>query len=476
MKQFIFCLALLVTLKISAQVYSSYNVNLISVVTPNNLNPSVNKYSGCWGWYQADKNKEYAISGGSHGTYFIDITNPITPTVSAYVPGSSNCTWRELKTYKNYCYIVSDVCKPNKFQIIDMQYLPDSVHVIHSGTDYFELGHTVWIDTTMARMYVGSTTFTTGHSPLTIYSLATPTAPVLLKRIEEDIPSSIIPEVHDMFARNDTIYVSAAWKGIQVLRYDAVKDSLIQLGSYASYPGAGYNHSSFLTQNGKHLMFCDEVPSSLPIHVVDVQNLGNIQPVVSFRPHPQTTAHNPFIIGNEWAIVSCYKDGLQIYDISDPNKISLAGFFDTYPQEGFNTGDYGGGAYGGNWGAYPYLPSKIIIANDMQNGVFLLDATSAYTTQIVNPIDQVGVKGFAKENTDVLLYPNPANKNISLKYKTTGSSSVQVKNLMGQLVFEKEFYGPVSENMNLETLASGTYIISVSSENWVSNKKLIITR
>ena len=76
--------------------------------------------------------------------------------------------------------------------------------------------------------------------------------------------------------------------------------------------------TSSLTQNGKYLVFCDEVPTAIPIHLVDVTNFENIQPVSSFLPYPLTTPHNPYILGNDWAIVSCYDDGLHIYDISDP--------------------------------------------------------------------------------------------------------------------------------------------------------------
>ena len=38
----------------------------------------------------------------------------------------------------------------------------------------------------------------------------------------------------------------------------------------------------------------------------------------------------------------------------------------THPQGGGNVGNYFGNDYRGNWGAYPYLPSGIIIAQDMQ--------------------------------------------------------------------------------------------------------------
>ena len=114
--------------------YPSSNINLIGFINPETVaGTDAIKYSGCWGYNQTSKNKEYAIVGSSTGTYFIDITAPATPTVCDYVKGAhtSPCIWREVNVYQNYAYVVSDDSPPNSFQIIDMQYLPDSVHVVY---------------------------------------------------------------------------------------------------------------------------------------------------------------------------------------------------------------------------------------------------------------------------------------------------------------------------------------------------------
>ena len=417
MKNSLLALLFFMTISSFGQIFSSYNIGLVSLITPNTSTVSStlgNKYSGCWGWYQQSKNKEYAISGASNGTYFIDISSPASPSVSAFVAGRNGTSWRELKTYQNYCYIVRDDKSPNAFQIVDMQYLPDSVHVVHSGTMYFERAHTIWIDGN--KMYVGGVTFAAnfGSTPMAIYSLATPTNPALIKKIDTDIPHTVIEYVHDMYARNDTIFASCGSQGLHILKLDLSNDSIYEIGNYRGYAGAGFNHSSFMTQNGKYLMFCDEEPSSLPLHLVDIQNLGNIQPMTSFHPFTNTTPHNPYIIGNKFAVVSCYLDGLMIYDISQPTQISLAGYFDTYPQGGANTGSYANGPYNGNWGAYPFLPSKLIIATDMQNGIFLLDATSSFTSSLVNLVNPVGLKAENNAAASFIFYPNPANTVLAL--------------------------------------------------------------
>jgi choice-of-anchor B domain-containing protein len=196
---------------LKAQTYPSLNVNLLAHLDPETdaTGSDGRKYSGCWGWYQATTNKEYAIVATSSKTYFIDVTNPTAPIICDSVKALKNgCTWREVKNYQNYCYIVSDDTPPNSFQIVDMKYLPDSVHIVHSGTTYFERSHTIFID--HDKLYCGAPKDVgTGYqSPLRVYSLANPEVPVLLRRLEDDISNAQIDYVHDMFVRNDTIYAS----------------------------------------------------------------------------------------------------------------------------------------------------------------------------------------------------------------------------------------------------------------------------
>ncbi len=470
MKKFLFALLLFSAIPTFSQIYQSYNINLLSLSQPNigDVGTDQRRYSGCWGWHQASKNKEYGICGTSNGTYFIDVTAPTTPTVSAFLQGAQQGTYREMKTFTHYCYIVSDDGQNKRFQIVDMQYLPDSLHVVYNDSTLFRRGHTIWID--KDKMYIGAmiNKDSLPFSSMAVFSLANPEAPVLLRKLQQDFP--LITYVHDMYVRNDTIYASAAWQGLYVLKFDTVTNTFSQLGSYTNYQGHGFNHSSFLTPDGKHLIFCDEVPEGLPIHYVDVQNPGNIQPVKDWHPLALTTPHNPYIKGN-FAVVSCYQDGLHIYDLSNPAAINLVGYFDTHPQSGDNVGNYGSSAYRGNWGAYPFLPSGIIIANDMQNGMFVLSASSAYTTTIKNP---VGISENTALETNLIFYPNPASSQIAVHYNAQSTAKLCLKNILGQLISEKQFTGPLNEYMDVRSLENGTYFISITENEMTKNKKLII--
>lgn len=349
--------------------YASSNFSLIGQLDPETTyNSDSLKYSGCWGWYQPDKKKEYAIACSHRGTYWIDITVPSTPTLCAYRAGKkSGCTWREAKSYKNYLYVISDDWGTNSFQIFDMQYLPDSVHKVYDSTGLFRQGHTLWVDGD--RLYVASVSTANTYSSMCVYSLANPEKPVKLRSLEDDY--GFISTVHDMFVRNDTVYASCAYQGLHVFHFNGSTFSI--LGSLTSYTASGYNHSSALTPDGKTLVFADEVPSGLPFKVADVTNLSNIQVLATANQFQKTTPHNPFVPNNALCFLSSYQDGLQLYDISNPSTPLLAGYFDTYPQGGGNINTYlSKNTYHGQWGCYPFFPSGNVFALDRFNGAFIL--------------------------------------------------------------------------------------------------------
>ncbi|MBA2612113.1 MAG: choice-of-anchor B family protein [Bacteroidetes bacterium] len=374
---------------LKAQVYSASNFTMISLISPETYTNSYNdKYSGCWGWYQASKNKEYAIAGSSSGTFWIDVTVPATPTVSAFRPGKINTTvWREIKTYQNYCYVVSDDGGPNSFQIFDMQYLPDSVHKVYDSQALFKRGHTLWVDGN--KLYVAGVTYSNSStSSMNVYSLATPSVPVLIRKLSQDAP--FISYVHDMFVRNDTVYASCGNQGLYVFKLTAA-NTFTQLGSLTTYSSSGFNHSSCLTPNGQTLVFTDEVPAGLPFKTANVSNLSNIQVLATANQFSQGTPHNVFVVSNQYVFLSSYVDGTQLYDISNPSSPVLAGWFDTFPQGGGNNNNWTVDSYDGQWGMYPYFPSKNIFALDQYNGAFMLKSSlymnppSSPTVNFVGP-------------------------------------------------------------------------------------------
>ena len=455
-----------------AQTYPSLNISLLSHIDPekDNTGGDGRKYSGCWGWVQPITHTEYAIVGTSSQTYFINLANPANPIIKDSVKGKhAGCTWREIKTYQNYCYIVSDDASPNSFQIVDLQYLPDSVHVVYDGNTYFERCHTLFVD--KDKLYCGGPTpLGGGTESMHVYSLATPSVPVLVRKLSQDVPS--ITYVHDMYVRNDTVYASCGPQGIQIVALTA-SNTFSLLASYTGYQYNGYNHSSWLTENRKIMVFADEVPAGLPAKTIDISNLNNIVSLDVFKSHTNATAHNPYIVENNWCWMSTYQDGLYLYDISNPSITTMYGFFDTSPLYGVND-NFATSAYRGNWGAYPFLPSKIIIACDMQNGIFILNPDNNYK-------NSVGINEKATPTSVFSVYPNPAKDalKISLINHENALIKYSITDVLGKIV-ESNSFTP-NETLFQTTILTnhlndGCYFITLQGANFTETQKIIIQK
>ena len=456
-------LAMLLSINITkAQTYQSQNISMLS----NWFDPAVVaepsaygiKYNGIWGWVDSSGN-EYAIIGSTAGTYFIDITNPVSPVVKDYVAGRRDqCIWREIKTYQNYCYLVSDDGAPNSLQIVDMSYLPDSVHVVYDSNSLFERSHTIWIDGN--KLYGGYVNGgSVGHSAMAVFDISNPTSPVLLRKIEDDYPG-IFAYAHDMYIRNDTVFASAGYDGFFIFKLNASNQFQL-LGSLTNYFNQGYNHSSALSDDGNTIIFCEELPNGQPVRSVDVSDFSNITILTSFESHPDATPHNPFIKGN-LLFLAYYQDGLQVYDISNPSSPIRVGYFDTHWQND-SLGNYPFPYDEGAWGAYPWLPSGNVIVSDMQNGLYVLDVST------ITSIKQNNV------SAQIYLYPNPANNdqlNILLPL-SFNHAHYEILNANGQLI-QKDFLS--NSQINIHQLNSGMYTLRLIGDNTIAVQKFVKTK
>lgn len=320
-------------------------------------------YSDVWGY--AANGREYGLIGSSRFVHILDITDPtdILEVGRFNNFSASNSLWRDIKTYQQYAYCVADQ-RAEGLQIIDLSNLPTSASIVYQSTAFFDKTHNVFIDEAAARLYVfGSNTRGNG---VIILSLADPTNPTLLASIPLNGGY-----MHDGYARGDTLYANHGNVGLYI--YDVSIPSMpIELGRLTGYPEAGYNHSCWLTDNGNHLVFCDETQGTA-VKIADVSDPSDMGVTDLFRSvleAPAATnslAHNPIVIGDSLVFISYYDDGIQVFDISDPNEVALLAYYDTNPD---NVGTYPGD---GSWGVYPLLPSGRILASDVLNGLFVLE-------------------------------------------------------------------------------------------------------
>lgn len=428
------------------------------------------KYNGVFGWANPADGREYAIIGSTAGTYIIEVTDPTQPVMRDFVVGQrDSCIWREVHTYKNYCYIVSDDALPNSFQIIDLSYLPDSVFLVHDSTNIMSRCHTIFVDGDY--LYGGIPKGPFGISSLAVFSLKNnPENPFLLKMLEEDYPG--MQATHDMFVRNDTVYASMSNGGYFVFRFDTILNKFFLLGSLTSYPYSGYNHSSSVSADGHISVMCDEVPAGLQVKVLDVSDLSDITVKSTFQSNAGATPHNPYMVGNDRVVIAYYQDGIQIYDVSDPANPVRSGFFDTRPEIGDNNG-YPGDPYQGAWGAYTRLPSGNIISSDMQNGLFVLDASVALGTH--------ELKG---KEVEFQVFPNPGSGFFKVLIPSDAAerldAEIRAFNILGEEVFlsgikagRNAGAAPVM-NLDLSNQPAGIYFLVLSGNYFSGSKRIVI--
>ncbi|MCB9231755.1 MAG: choice-of-anchor B family protein [Bacteroidia bacterium] len=380
----------------SAQVSS--NMTLLGRVDNNSL-PSYSGiiYNEIWGWADTVKNREYAIMGSLGFTYFIDVTNPSAPVVCDSVAGKYNyCIHRDFKTYGKYCYGVADEGNSTStLQIMDMSYLPDSVHVVYDASTFFNRSHNIFIDAPAGRLYVvGSPTQSNGCILLDIGT--DPENPALISSL------NLGHYAHDLFVQNDTVYFNCGNQGMYIYDYtNPLSPSLI--GVLTTYIGKGYNHSCWLTEDGNYLVMLDET-HNMPCKIVDVSDLSNLNVVSTFKStllapaDTMSIPHNPLVNG-KYAVVSYYHDGVQIYDVSNPYAPVNAGWYDT------DTVSTSYGGYNGCWGVYPFLPSGTIIASDVLNGLFVLRPNFPFPYDLVSSVSLTQIDCNGAANGTATAYP-----------------------------------------------------------------------
>lgn len=343
----------------------SWNIALQATVDDNSI-PVVNgvSYNDIWGYVDGN-GREYAILGSTKYTHFFDVTNPQVPIEVDRVEGKGNTNWRDFKTYGHYAYGVADDHR-GTLQIFDLSDLPNSVTLVYDKQDFFSNCHNIYIEEATGRLYaVGS-----GIADIVVLDLTTnPANPTLLKNINLNEGY-----VHDLYVRNGIAFSSHVYES-SLFVYDLSDvNNVMTLGSLTNYTAPGLNHSSWLSEDGTILTLADETKNS-PVKIIDVSDLTDMNEISTFKStleenetgNPTNSiAHNSFIVGNNFVVLSYYHEGVQIYDISDPQNPVRAGFYDTEPA---NT-NYSGSI--GCWGVYPYLPSGNILASDVRHGLFVL--------------------------------------------------------------------------------------------------------
>ena len=76
-------------------------------------------------------------------------------------------------------------------------------------------------------------------------------------------------------------------------------------------------------------------------------------------------------------------------------------------------------------------------------------------------------------NTNISLYTSD-NNNLRIVGVQKGTASVQMYNILGREVFKTSFEGNGINDITLNTIPPGIYIVKLATENGTLNRKIII--
>ena len=208
--------------------------------------------------------------------------------------------------------------------------------------------------------------------------------------------------------------------------------------SNVTYPNAEYVHSGWWSEDKKFVFVHDELDEqrhglNTTVRIFDVNNLQSPNLVKTWTGPTKAIDHNGFVRGNRY-YMSNYQRGVTILDISDATDPKHVGYFDTYPASDSN-------AFNGVWGVYPYLPSGLIIASDINSGLYILK-DKTLTTSSGSASFELNESLIIPGNTATLKIQRPEGSGVvSVAYESisaSAESSIDFQSQSGRLRWDED--------------------------------------
>ena len=145
----------------------------------------------------------------------------------------------------------------------------------------------------------------------------------------------------------------------------SIKANPVALGTHPT-PN-NFTHNAWISDDSKTLYTTDEV-SGAYIGSYDVTDINNVSELDRWQSSPGqgVIPHNTHFL-NDYLITSYYTDGIIVHDVTYPYNIIQTGRYDSSP--------FDGNGFNGSWGAYPYLPSGLVLNADIEQGLDVLNVS-----------------------------------------------------------------------------------------------------
>lgn len=369
------------------------SIDLLAHMAFQDISASPNAANDVWGFVDLNTGREYVVAGYNIGTAVIDVTDPESPREVGFIDGQHS-TWRDIKVlqtfdatsdrWQAYAYVTTDGSSDGLF-VIDLTRLPHSIsrapylsdflsaHNVYSGGVDFSTG--IPLGTADPYLIIAGSNISGGQYRM--YSLANPAAPAFIggapsaSDYMHDGASVVVTD-----SRKDTQCPNAGDYCEVLLDFNETTVDLWDITMPASpvrlsrtpYASSGYTHSGWPSEDGRYVFVHDELDEqrsglATTVRVFDIGNLAGPLLAGTWTGSTSAIDHNGFVRGNRYYI-SNYSRGLTVLDISNPASPVAVGNLDTYPPSNSTL-------FVGAWGAYPYLPSRIVAISDINSGLYL---------------------------------------------------------------------------------------------------------
>ena len=335
-------------------------------VTQTGHLPYPTRLSDVWA-YVDSAGHEYALVGVFNGFSIVDLADPAKPVELQFIPGVSTI-WRDCILYGHHAYVSNDA--DSGLLIIDLSTLPGTVAYKDTILNGLTNAHNVWQHD--GYLYQAGANFNNG---LDIFDVKTdPWNPSYVGSYNDRY-------VHDVYIRNDTAYVAEINEGFLSILDVSDKSNISVLGS-RTYLNAN-THNTWLNDAGDVCFTTDEVGAGYIIawDVSDPTDIRELDRIRSSLSEGFATPHNAHVL-NDWIVTSYYSDGIHIVDAHRPENLVEVGHYDTSP--------LAGPGFIGCWGAYPFLPSGLILAADIETGLYILRPSYKRAAYLEGQVTEMG--------------------------------------------------------------------------------------
>ncbi|MBL6659322.1 MAG: choice-of-anchor B family protein [Cryomorphaceae bacterium] len=360
-------------------------VTSFGITAQNSLNISLkgqttylNDLSDIWGYTDSSGN-EFALVGTRAGVSIVDVSNASSPIKKQFIQGPYT-DWRDLKTWSHYAYIIHDntsawnTIPDQGLLIVDLDSVNNTIPTFktmnpgiqlpNGGVDTLRRAHNLYIDENGYAYLFGANV---GNGGALIFDVATdPWNPTYIGMFDTHY-------LHDGMVRGDTLWAAAVNIGKFLVIDATVKDSTVILATHGT-PNA-FTHNAWISDDNTVLFTTDEIGNAF-LTAYDVSDLANITELDRIQTSLGTSVipHNAHVYG-QWVVTSYYTAGVQIVDAKYPELLVEVGYFDTSPS-------FSGNGFYGNWGAYPYFESGLIVCSDIEEGLSVLEPTYVEASRV----------------------------------------------------------------------------------------------